>query len=130
MPSPTDAQFESYLRQFRPVEPPPLQAEMPARTRNWLLAAASFAAVVLIVVAFSLRSPNRNSAAAIANGSAAAEPLARPTPLTLRSANELLTTAPSFKAAIDKLSFQPPTALPSTNKSSALAVLSKEKLKL
>jgi hypothetical protein len=127
VPAPDDERFESYLKQFRPVTPPPLQAEMPTRSRrNRLLAAASLAAaLVLIVAAFSLRvRPHRTS------GAATAEPLQRPEPLTLGSANALLANAPSFKAAIDKVSFPPPTAPSSPGKTSALAVLSKEKSRL
>lgn len=125
MPSPDDERFESYLRQFRPVAPPPLQAEMPPWThRNWLLAAASLAAaVVLIVVAFSLLTRSNRS-------SARGETIRTAAPLTLRRANALLITAPSYKAAIDKLAFQPSTDASSQGKTSALAVLSKEKSRL
>lgn len=133
MPSPDDERFESYLRQFRPVAPPALQAEMKVRPRrNWLLAVASLAAaVVLIVVAFSLRTrPHRNSATGGTIGSATTEPLERHEPLTLGSANALLVAAPSFKAAIDEVSFQPPIVPPEHGKTSALAVLSKEKSRL
>ena len=134
MPSRDDARFESYLKQFRPVASPPLPAEMSARPcRNWLLAAASLAAVaiVLIVAAFNLQvRSDRLSARPGARLGASAERVENPEPLTLCSANALLASAPSFKAAIDEVSFQPPKVPPAHGKTSALLVLSKEKSRL
>jgi hypothetical protein len=51
-------------------------------------------------------------------------------PLTLGSANELLAHAPSFRAATDRLAFQSQAIPLSKGTQSALAVLSKENIKL
>jgi hypothetical protein len=51
-------------------------------------------------------------------------------PLTMRSANAWLATAPSFKAAVDDLAFRSQTSPLPQGKQSAVAVLSKEKIRL
>jgi hypothetical protein len=54
-----------------------------------------------------------------------------PTPgLTIRGANALLATAPSYKAAMNELAFHPKSSSVPKDKQSALAVLGKEKIKL
>jgi hypothetical protein len=51
-------------------------------------------------------------------------------PLTMRSANAWLATAPSFKAAVDDLAFRSQTSPLPQGTQSAVAVLSKEKSRL
>jgi hypothetical protein len=51
-------------------------------------------------------------------------------PLTMRSANAWLATEPSFKAAVDDLAFRFQTSPLPKGKQSAIAVLSKEKIRL
>jgi hypothetical protein len=51
-------------------------------------------------------------------------------PFTMRSANAWLATSPSFKAAVDELAFRSPASPVPQGKQSAVAVLSKEKIKL
>ena len=49
--------------------------------------------------------------------------------LTMREANALLASAPSYKAAVDSMAFHNQGSFPK-DKQSALAVLAKEKIKL
>jgi len=51
-------------------------------------------------------------------------------PLTMRRANTWLATAPSFKAAIDDMAFRSQGESIPNGQHSAIAVLSKEKIKL
>jgi hypothetical protein len=51
-------------------------------------------------------------------------------PLTMRDANALLATAPSYKAALDELAFHRQRSTVAKGKQSGLAVLAKEKIKL
>jgi hypothetical protein len=51
-------------------------------------------------------------------------------PLTMRDANALLATAPSYKAAVDSMAFHNQGSIIPKNKQSTLAVLAKEKIKL
>jgi hypothetical protein len=51
-------------------------------------------------------------------------------PLTIRRANNWLTTAASFKAAIDELAFPSHSAVIPKGQQSAVTVLSEEKIKL
>jgi hypothetical protein len=51
-------------------------------------------------------------------------------PLTMRSANSLMAKAPSFKALVDDMAFRSPNIAVPKGKRSAVAVLSKEKVKL
>jgi hypothetical protein len=61
---------------------------------------------------------------------AVAERHAPSEPLTMRSANAWLATAPSFKAAVDDLAFRSQVSPVPQGKQSAVAVLSKEKIRL
>jgi hypothetical protein len=51
-------------------------------------------------------------------------------PLTMRDANALLATAPSYKAALDEMAFHHQPSTVPKDKQSGLAVLAKEKIKL
>jgi len=126
--------FELYLKQFRPLAPQPLPVESRVHApRRWLVfatgAAAAAAVVAVAIVAFHPR-PGQPSNAPPAESFAIADQLAKPQSLTIRTANALLATAPSFKDALDGLAFPPKPAPLPADKHSALAELSKEKIKL
>ncbi|HSB74759.1 MAG TPA: hypothetical protein VLC12_03865 [Terriglobales bacterium] len=131
MPIPEEERFESYLKEFRPVAPPRLPVEPPALPwRHWVLfAAPAAAAILLLAVAFSLHTRPDGSAKAIPGGQVPAERLQVGAPLTLGSANSRLASGPSVRTVLDEMSF-PSTATPPKGKASALAVLSKEKIRL
>ena len=133
MPVHDDEQFEKYLKQFRPVAPEalPLKEQDRARRPLWFAAWAAVAAAILVAVILSLRfyqrpSPVRETRVAGPN----VERLANPQPLTIRSANALLASAPSFKAAVESVAFQPGSRPLSEGRHSALAALGKEESKL
>jgi len=131
--TPDDEKFEVYLKRFDPIAPEPIPTLRLgyASRRSFRLSAllVASAATFLVGVVFLL---NRGGRTVIPNtlrdvtSAARREPLE---PLTIRSANIVLTTAPSFKAAIDELAFRSQSeSIP--NSQSAIAVLSKEKIKL
>ena len=131
MPIPDEERFEHYLKQFRPLAPEPLHAETPARTirRPFVLAVwATAAAAVLIVAVLALYF--RTGRPQAIEKVAGTEQLVNAQPLTIRSANALLASSSSFKAAVDEMAFEPKATPLSKEKHSALAVLSKEKTKL
>ncbi|HTW60023.1 MAG TPA: hypothetical protein VMD99_18005 [Terriglobales bacterium] len=128
-----DEQFEAYLKRFHPIAPeaiPTLSASSSSRRplspEIWLTAVA--AVIVLAVVILHIRS-SRVVISNAAGGAAAAERNA-PSELTMRSANAWLATAPSFKAAVDELAFRSQTSPLPKGEQSAVAVLSKEKIRL
>jgi hypothetical protein len=130
-----DDRFEAYLRQFRPSAVEPLQVETSGRAarRPIRLAAwgAAAAAVILIASVFAMhphagRTHSRVDQAELERGKRPAESQ----PLTIGSANALLTHAPSVKAALDRVPFHPPATQLPKGKRSALAVLSEDNNKL
>jgi hypothetical protein len=134
VPTPDDERFEAYLKQFRPLAPDPLPTEERGRaSRRWsaLRAWIAATAAILILGAISMHiRPNRVAAPNTATNVASAEQLVPLQPLTMRSANALLATAPSFKAAVDNMAFRSQTLPVPKGKQSAVAVLGKEKIKL
>lgn len=134
MPIRDDEQFEKYLKQFRPVMPEPLTVKEQARTRPRPLVIAAWAAVavaIVVAVMLSLRFYQRPSPAQEAGtGGPRVEPLNGPPPLTIASANALLAGAPSFKTAVESVAFRSGAEPLAEGKHSALALLSKEKIKL
>jgi hypothetical protein len=132
--TPDDGQFEAYLKRFQPVAPEPvprIDAGRSSRRSLWLGAwlAAVVAVLVIGAVIVHVRSnrvvaPSRSSDDALASGFATSEPL------TMRSANAWLATAPSFKAAVDGLAFHTRMNPLPQGKQSAVAVLGKEKIRL
>jgi len=126
-----DEKFEAYLKQFRPLAPQPLPVESHVHApRRWLvfaLATAAAAVVAVAVLAFHAR-PGRITPPV--ESVAIADQVAKPQSLTIRTANALLATAPSFKDALDGMAFPPKPAPLPTDKHSALAELSQEKTKL
>lgn len=134
MQTPDDEQFEAYLKRFHPIAPEPVptlsvshssRRSLPFGT--WLAAVAAIlviGAVILHILSNRVVVSNRAGDAAIAERHAPSEPL------TMRSANAWLATAPSFKAAVDDLAFRSQTNPLPQGKQSAVAVLSKEKIRL
>jgi hypothetical protein len=132
--TPDDEQFEVYLKRFHPIAPEPVRplgvGHASRRSFSlWAWPAAVAAILVIGVFLFQIRSsrvvvPNTVRDVALAERHAPSEPL------TMRSANAWLATAPSFKAAVDDLAFGPQTRPLPQGKQSAVAVLSKEKLRL
>jgi hypothetical protein len=128
-----DGRFEGYLKKFRPLAIESLPIERPSRVirRRFVLMMVGAAAAVLLVAALLSHSragrTDKQEAVASAVG---AERLANTRPLTMRSANALLATAPSFEAAVDEMAFPPQTSPLPKDQHSALAVLSEERIKL
>jgi hypothetical protein len=132
--TPDDEQFEAYLKRFHPIAPQPVptlsvshssRRSLPFGT--WLAAVAAIlviGAVILHILSNRVVVSNRAGDAAIAERHAPSEPL------TMRSANAWLATAPSFKAAVDDLAFRSQINPLPQGKQSAVAVLSKEKIRL
>jgi hypothetical protein len=128
-----DGQFESYLQQFRPLAPVSLPVELVSAQRRRLRFTAwtAIAALLLVTAALTLRlalGPARPPHPAQSN--AAREPFTNSQPLTIAEANALVARSPSVREAIDYLSFRRWDTQLAKGKQSALAVLSKEKIKL
>lgn len=125
MPILDDEQLERYLKKFRPVAPEPLQIEKQlSRSRRPFLvvawATACAASLLLVFLWWHRPKPAQP---------VSAPQVAASQTLTLGRANALLDHAPSLKEACDELSFQlRPASQP--GKQSALAVLSKDNIKL
>jgi hypothetical protein len=97
---------------------------------TWLAAVAAILVISAIgAVILHLRS-NRVAVSNTGSDVALAERHAPSEPLTMRSANALLAKAPSFKAAVDDLAFRSQTSALPRDRQSAVAVLSKEKIRL
>ncbi len=134
MPDLDDDQFEKYLKKFRPLVPESLPAGelRPARhrARPLLLTAAAvgMAAIVILGVA-RLRVISRPGSTEPEH-SAWVERRGPAHPLTLRDANALLATAPSYKSAMDELVLPRRRSTAPNETQSALTVLAKERIKL
>ena len=134
MQTPNEEQFEAYLKRFNPIAPEPIPTLSVGHSSwrspplgIWLAAVAAI--LVIGAVILHLRS-SRIVVSNPASDAAVAERHAPPEPLTMRSANAWLATAPSFKAAVDDLAFRSQTSPLPQGKQSAVAVLSKEKIRL
>jgi hypothetical protein len=132
--TPDDEQFEVYLKRFHPIAPEPvptLRVGYASRRSlslgTWLAAVAAILAIGTVIL--HIRS-NRAVVPSTARDGAFAERHAPLEPLTIRSANAWLATAPSFKAAVDDLAFRSQISPLPQGKQSAVAVLSKEKIRL
>jgi hypothetical protein len=132
--TPDDEQFEAYLKRFHPIAPEPVPTlSISHSSRRSLSLGTWLAAVAAILVMGAVILHIRNNRVVVSNtaGDAAiAERHAPSEPLTMRSANAWLATAPSFKAAVDDLAFRSQTSPLPQGKQSAVAVLSKEKIRL
>ena len=131
MPTLDDERFETYLKEFRPIEPDPLPAIhrkqeywRSSASRLWAIGLATI--VILGVVTF--RTVSSRVAKKLSNPPSIEVALPKQ-PLTMRDANALLASAPSYKAAVDSMAFHNQGSIPK-DKQSALAVLAKEKIKL
>ncbi len=124
-PTHDDEQFERYLKQFRPLAPETLPTEKykDRDRRAWGLLAPAWAAVAaVVIVALLILYPRPR----YSGPRDEAVPHAAATqPLTLQSANALLTQAPSFKEAVDAMAF-PCRTTSFAGKQSALDVLGKD----
>lgn len=134
MQTPDDEQFEVCLKRFHPIAPEPVPtlrvghaSRRSVSVGTWL---AAVAAILVIGVVILHISSNRVVDPRAARDVAFAERHVPSEPLTMRSANAWLATAPSFKAAIDALAFRSQTSPLPQGKQSAVAVLSKEKIRL
>ena len=134
MQTPDDEQFEAYLKRFHPIAPEPVPtlrvghaSPRSVSLGRWLAAVAAI--LVIGAVILHIRS-NRVVVPNAAHDVALAERHVPAGPLTMRSANAWLATAPSFKAAVDDLAFRSQTRPLPQGKQSAVAVLSKEKIRL
>lgn len=133
MQTPDNEQFEAYLKRFHPIaaEPVPTlsvgdSSRRPLALGTWLAAVAA----ILVIGAVILHIRSSRIVSSTARGAAVAEQHAQTGPLTMQSANAWLATAPSFKAAVDDLAFRSQTRPLPEGTQSALAVLSKEKIRL
>lgn len=88
---------------------------------------AAAATVILSVAGFRIL--NRHSSGEPSH-SISVEGFVPGQPLTLRDANGLLATAPSYKSAMDELASPRQSSTVPSQKESALAALAKEKIKL
>jgi hypothetical protein len=132
--TPDDKQFEAYLKRFHPIAPEPVATiRFGDVSRRWLsLGAWSVAVAATLVIGTVILQVRRNRVV-VPNTPydvAFAERHAPVGPLTIRMANGWLLTAPSFKAAVDGLAFRSQTSSLPQGKQSAVAVLSKEKIRL
>jgi hypothetical protein len=134
VPTPEDERFERYLKQFRPLPPETLQIEkheratrLPFVFAKWTAVAAAAAAMLIAAV---LTNQSRLKPTHSPSGTGSPATVERLTSLTIGSANGLLARAPSVKAAVDQVAFRSQTTPLSKGTQSALAVLSKENIKL
>lgn len=134
MPDLADEQFEKYLEEFCPLVPDalPLTELRPERhrPRTLILATAALAAVAMVILGVaSFQRLNHRSSSETGSSISVRGPVPAH-PLTLRQADALLETAPSYKSAMDELAFPPQSSAVPKENQSALAVLAKEKMKL
>jgi hypothetical protein len=134
VPTPHDKQFEAYLKRFHPIAPEPVPTRRVSHASprsvslgSWLAAVAAI--LVIGAVILHIRS-HRVVGSNTAHDVAFAERHAPAGPLTMRSANAWLATAPSFKVAVDDLAFRSQASALPQGQQSAVAVLSKEKNRL
>ncbi len=134
MPNSDDEQFETYLKRFRPVAPE-LKTTAKARHRSlhaftpvaWIAASAAILIVGIIVVLHTRTPRFANHRIGDVVSVERRPPLE---PLTIRTANSWLATAPSFDVALDALTFDAKSNPIPANKLSVIAVLTEEKKKL
>jgi len=131
VPDLDDERFEKYLKQFRPLVPDGLPAEIrPAPRRNLVLAAWAVGAVAMVIFGVAILRILEHRVPDQPNHTASVKLSAATSSLTMRHADDLLATAPSYKAVMNELAFPPKSSTISNGKQSALAALSKEKIKL
>ena len=120
--------FESYLKSFRPLQAEPLPAtEAIKATFSFPLRWIAAAAMCGLVLAAGIRDWD------VTNGREnipviPATQAKNPAPLTVGSANALLTQADSLKAGLDEVAWRSRRAPLGPGQQSALGILGKEKL--
>ena len=120
-----DQQFEEYLKQFRPLAPESLQIGNHGRTTRRRAVFAAWAAATAVLIAAVIMMWPRSKPTYLGEGTrslAELEQLTNSQPLTIGSANVLLANAPSVKAAVDLVAFQPRTTQLPKGTQSALAL--------
>ena len=131
MPTLDDERFESYLKQFRPIVPDVtrlIEHQQKSHRPVLRLWAIGFATIVILgAVTFRIVVSRTTQKRSNISSVQVAQPIQ---PLTMRDANALLATAPSYKAAVDGMAFRNHGSTIAKGKQSALAVLAKEKIKL
>ena len=129
-----DEQFEVYLKRFHPIAPEPAPTiRFGHASRRSLSVGARIAAVAAVLVIGTVVLHIHSSRVVVPNTArdvAFAERHAPAGPLTIQSANDWLSKAPSFKAAVDGLAFRSQIGPLPQGKQSAIAVLSKERIRL
>ncbi len=127
-----DEKFESFLKQFRPREPEPLQTKKHGRAirRPFVFAAWATVAASIVAAVLTIQFRPKPTHPPDTENLTGVEQLSNQQPLTIGSANALLAQAPSVQAAVDALAFHSQTTRLSKGKHSALGVLSKENIKL
>ena len=130
MQTPDDRQFESYLKEFRPIAPDPLlrseTLNRPLQTsRPWraILSTAAIATLGVIALWVQVRPvavPQQERVVVLTP--------APSEPLTLRDANIRLSNAPSFEDALNELAFRSGPKTFERGKQSVVAVLSEERI--
>ena len=128
MSIPDEERFEAYLKQFKALSPDPLPLEhrQSLRTR-WIV---GIAAAVTAILSFTALHTSRGHGTTSVVNPVRVEAHAPSQPLTLRSANDMLRTQPSYKAALDALAISDRKSAIPDDKQSAIAVLAKERIKL
>lgn len=124
-----DAEFEGYLRQFRPVPPEELVLEDSPRTARrsrfwWAWACAAAAVLITALLVVHLRTAGRGEGRIASHGRECCA-----SPLTVGGANARLFESGSTREALDRMAFPSQPQLPK-GQHSALGVLSQEKIKL
>jgi hypothetical protein len=131
VPNLDDERFEKYLKQFRPLAPDGLPAEIRRAPRGHsALAIWAVGATAIVIIGVPSLWIVNDRITHQSNHSASVNLPTRTPSLTMREANELLVKAPSYKAVMNELAFPPKSSTTSNDKQSALAMLSEEKTKL
>lgn len=126
MPIDDDEQFERYLRRFRPLAPMRMQFEnLETGWRRILPVWAAVAAVALVALLMLPPRGQQSSRKDAVTPRAGVVYITNSQPLTIQSADALLSRAPSFEAAIDALA-APSHGTSFDGKQSAFAALSKD----
>lgn len=129
MSIPDEEQFEAYLKHFKPLAPDPLPARNHrAVWRLWVVGVATAAAIIILGMV-GLRIHRSHIAKNLGNP-ISAEVHVPVQPLTIKTANGLLRTHRSYKAALDAIAFSGQKSRIPDDKRSAVQVLSKERVKL
>lgn len=133
MPTLDDEGFETYLKQFRPIVPdglPLTEGSQKSWRRRSVLSIGVVGAAVMVILGVVSFHIVKSRVAHKRSNPASVEVVLPRQPLTMRDANALLASAPSYKSAVGSMAFRNQDSTIPKNKQSALAVLAKEKIKL